>query len=422
MPTRREFIKQTAAATIAAAMTGCLARGSKDLPASGAPATLKKSLRIKSIIRRDHTSMMYPCNGDNWHMSWAANDLQYLSLCDGYGLPDHQTDYYYNSRLLAIQGGPLGAEFRDVTGYPDLKPKYGDKDVSRYYAFGTLALDGTIYQFLTDFNSRAVKLIYSADDGRTWCNQDGTNPVLWNAPGEQSRRTMLFFDEPQQALGMGMVSIVQMGRGYEHNQDGFVYGYAPREKANGSAAELHLFRVHKRRILERSAYEFFTEHGTDGSARWTRNIEECGPVMSFDRGTWSSAYSWLPSVTYNAPLGQFMMSTWAWGVAPDRELYEKPSYLGVWVAENPWGPWRQVHEEKEWLPNNDPAARAYQPQIAPKWIAPDGKSFWLVWTDYRHNDELFRKLTSPNAENRELFYRCLPNYFFNVQRVDIVLG
>jgi len=25
---------------------------------------------------------------------------------------------------------------------------------------------------------------------------------------------------------------------------------------------------------------------------------------------------------------------------------------------------------------------ASQPQISPKWIAADGKSFWLVWTDW----------------------------------------
>ena len=61
--------------------------------------------------------------------------------------------------------------------------------------------------------------------------------------------------------------------------------------------------------------------------------------------------------------------------------FGKPSYLGVWVSETPWGPFEQVHEENAWTPDNDPHSRAHAPQIPPKWIAPDGKSFWLVWTD-----------------------------------------
>jgi hypothetical protein len=60
-----------------------------------------------------------------------------------------------------------------------------------------------------------------------------------------------------------------------------------------------------------------------------------------------------------------------------------PSYLGFWVASQPWGPWTQIHEETEWTPAGDAGARAYQPQIVPRWIAEDGRSFWLVWTDFQ---------------------------------------
>jgi hypothetical protein len=52
----------------------------------------------------------------------------------------------------------------------------------------------------------------------------------------------------------------------------------------------------------------------------------------------------------------------------------------------------------------DPHARAYQPQISPKWIAPDGRSFWLVWTDFQMIDG-------------EAVY-----YAFNMQRVDVEVG
>ena len=45
---------------------------------------------------------------------------------------------------------------------------------------------------------------------------------------------------------------------------------------------------------------------------------------------------------------------------------------------------------------------AYQPQISPKWIAADGKSFWLVFTD-------FQTVSGKN-----------PYYCFNHQKVEIL--
>ena len=59
--------------------------------------------------------------------------------------------------------------------------------------------------------------------------------------------------------------------------------------------------------------------------------------------------------------------------------FSDPSYLG-YIAPNPWGPWNQIHKELAWMPAKDSASRPYQPQIAPKWLGPDGKSFWLVWS------------------------------------------
>ena len=79
-----------------------------------------------------------------------------------------------------------------------------------------------------------------------------------------------------------------------------------------------------------------------------------------------------------------------------------------------------------------PAARAYQPQISPKWIAQDGKLFWLVWTDFQQrgkkgelermeeeakqkgsmsHDDVMRMLTQMR--------RIMPYYSFNTQRVDL---
>jgi hypothetical protein len=113
-------------------------------------------------------------------------------------------------------------------------------------------------------------------------------------------------------------------------------------------------------------------------------------------------YAWHPSVVYNSALGVYIMANWGMGCSPDGLWFGKPSYLGFWVAPQPWGPWTQIHEETAWTPLGDKRSRCYQPQIAPKWIAPDGKSFWLVWTDFQDVDG------------------TKPYYSFNTQQVKIL--
>jgi hypothetical protein len=134
---------------------------------------------------------------------------------------------------------------------------------------------------------------------------------------------------------------------------------------------------------------------------WTKNINNRAVVHTFPKGwvnTQVHPYAWHPSVVYNAPLGVYMMANWGMGCTENGLWFGKPSYFGIWIADQPWGPWKQIHEETEWTPDNDVNARAYQPQISPKWIAEDGKSFWLVWTDFQPGK---------------------PYYSFNTQKVEI---
>jgi hypothetical protein len=232
-----------------------------------------------------------------------------------------------------------------------------------------------------------------------------------------------------------------MGKNYEANRDGFVYVYAPNGNTEGTMNELAMFRVPKAELLNRGAYEYFAGSQSDGTGKWVKDINARGVVHTFPHGwvnTTAHPYAWHPSVVYNAPLGIYIMVNWGMGVAPDGEWFGKPSYLGFWTAPNPWGPWTQIHEERAWTPDKDPGARAYQPQIAPKWIAEDGKSFWLVWTDFQKKDEKgeFKKLMEDYKRRRQrkqantreddmrtaaIMRRIMPYYSFNVQRVDLIV-
>jgi hypothetical protein len=396
-------------------------------------------LNVKGAVRRDETILRLGGDGDDFHMSWTADDRQVFALCDGCGWAD-PPQHRYNSRMHVVTGGPEDARFEDVRGYPELIDDFDDPwKMSRYYGFGTLALDGAIYQFLSTPNVpfRAdgprfvgAKLIYSPDDGATWCNQDGSTPVVWESWEARSKDNMAFFYEPQDAFSI--ISILQMGRSYGANRDGYVYVYAPNGNTEGTMNELAMLRVPKDRIRDRRAYEYFAGRGASGAAEWTRDVYDRAPVHTFPLGWVNETvhpWSWVPSLAYNEPLGLYMMVNAGTGCADDGSWFGKPSYLGVWTAPEPWGPWTQVLEEEEWTPGGDPNVRGYSPIISPKWIAPDGRSFWLIWSDYQNRvgnyDENQSSRIRTESSSRDEFLRELidfrPYYAFNAQRVDLLV-
>jgi hypothetical protein len=372
-------------------------------------------VKVKEARRLEETVARLGGEGDNWHMSWAGNDRMVAGLCDGNASPWPKVPRrLFNSRLISIHGDAPALEFDDTPGYPELLVGPGIENTSRYYGFGVLALDGKIYQYLStpdrpfDQNEPrprfvGAKLIYSPDDGATWHNQDGSTPVRWEPWAQRSKKNMAFFEESGDAFAL--LTVLQMGKNYEQNKDGYVYVYAPNGNTEGTMNQLVMCRMPKDKMLDRSAYEFFVAARSDGTAEWSKDIAGRGVVHTFPQGwvnTKIHPYAWHPSVVYNAPLRLYMMANWGMGTTPDGTWFGKPSYLGFWTARNPWGPWTQIHEEKEWMPVGERVARAYQPQICPKGIAPDGKSFWLVWTDFQ--------FVGPNR----------PYYSFNIQKVELV--
>ena len=445
MSTRRKFLTQTTAAAIVAATSNHLASSTKEKATSDilkdAPKVRHRlRSRIKAVIRREETTLRLGGHGAEWHMSWAADDRQFVSLGGGMGWSDNPGRLHI-SRLFAISNGPHDATFQDVPGYPDhLQPDSRENAPPVYTSFGTFALDGRIYQFLNTLNRRppsareahfiGTKLIYSPDNGSTWCNQDGSTPVVWEGWENRSRKNMLFFEEPQNTFSV--LSVLQMGRNYEANRDGYIYIYACNGNTEGTMNQLVLCRVPKAHILNRAAYEFFSGLKSDESATWTKDINALAVVHTFPSG-WVNVtgvpHAWQPSVAYLAPLGLYMMANWGNGIAPDGAGFVKPCYIGFWTAPNPWGPWTQIHEGTAWTPGNDPGSRAYMPIIAPKWIAKDGKSFWIVWSDLQRKGskeelERFRKESSQMSPQDRVraMRRLMPYYSFNTQRVDLVIA
>jgi hypothetical protein len=438
---RRHFLKQALAAGVAAAAVPL-----GDAAPVQSPFARQVPLRIKSAVRRDETIVRYGGDGDVYPMTWMSDDRQLSSFSDGCGWSAAPKGVY-NTRAIVISGGPSEASIEEVVGYPELIRENGIKDPG-YYGFGTLAAEERLYHFLScaqepsssGWGWNGVKLIYSRDRGNTWHNQDGSTPVVWESFAARSQGTMLFFEEPQEAFSL--VSLLQMGKNYEANRDGYVYGYGTNGNTEGNMNQLVMFRVPTSNILDRTACEFFAGMKSNHKATWAKDIRARAVVHTFPRG-WVNVpregqnvvQSWIPSVAYVAPLGLYLMANSGVGCASDADWFDKskPSYLGFWTATNPWGPWSQIHEDTAWMPDKDTAARCYSPQIAPKWTAPDGKSFWLVWSDYQKRDHKVDeawneiqdkpiKTTTDWARFAEQTRRSMPYYSFNTQRYDLKLA
>jgi len=332
-----------------------------------------------TIIRRKEFT------GDNWHTTWGADGHQYVLQCDGRG---------YNTRLWRLRGNPPDFLFEPVESHPGPKESAAEAQAgrARYYGFGILAIDNVINHFLSTsdrwdnppFRFIGNKFIFSPDGGASWNNQDGSRPVVFESWSQRNAKNMVFFNEPNDCFSL--LTILQMGKAYAQNRDGFIYVYAPNGNAEGTMNQLVMFRVPKDKLRDRRGFEYFAGLADDGSAKWSPKIEQRAPVHTFPSG-WVNKlehpYAWHPSVVYNEPLGIYMMANWGNGADEKGKWFAKPSYLGLYVADHPWGPWRQVHEDKSWFPpGGDPGGQCYQPQIMPGWLAADGKSFWLAWTQF----------------------------------------
>lgn len=395
--------------------------------------------RIKSISRRDETLLRLGGQGRTSCVTWMRDDRLLAAIVEGGGWAGVQPRLYFTSALMSVRGAPNAALIEAVPGYPvqPARDFWRENGSPAYYGSGTLAVAEHVYQFIGTSGQLKIidgedvftgppasKLIYSPDCGATWFNQDGTTPVCRETAENQSRKTMIFWDEPN-----GVFSgprILQMGKGYEDNQDGYVYGYSTRRIKDMHEGDLVMFRVGKGALLDRAAYEFFAGMLRHREARWVRDINALEPVHSFPPG-WSCS-----SVVYYRALDLYLMAGWAEPMIDSKETiaWSGPSSLAFWAAPAPWGPWHQVYEDHSWAPAN-PGGGCSEPIIVPKWIARDGRSFWLVWTDMYHTkgfrtksvlDLFYVTDTRMFDQGMERYREFMPYYRFNVQRFDVALA
>jgi len=107
-------------------------------------------------------------SGDNFCLTWAADDSQITSMDDGNWLDG---PHNYSNHLYRLIGEADDFRREDLTGYPQFL--YGE---GGWFGYGLCSADGVLYSFVSKCpqNSwsgpfRGMKLLKSYDNGVTGC-------------------------------------------------------------------------------------------------------------------------------------------------------------------------------------------------------------------------------------------------------------
>lgn len=369
-------------------------------------ASPKPTIPTGVTFHRDTLSRL-GIRGDNWCITWAADDSQITSMDDGKWLDDGDERQFHH-HLYRILGGANDFTRADLPDYPDYRRGDGG-----WFGYGIVSVDGVLYSAISKTPRLkwsgpfpGVKLLRSDDNGQRWHRVDRGGNLRQLTTYDPARHSvdpaeMFFWQEAglphhtQEAYPFSYFDFVQCGRDNSAAQDNYLYAYAPE---GAHAHRLLLARVHKSDVGVREAWQYFTGY-VQGQPQWSSELAErqaahIFPERSAD-GRYFGWYSWLPSVVWNEGLQLYIMvngGTYAGHgmTGSDEDYYDgwmhtETGSLGIWYAHQPYGPWHQFFYTDYWVADS-PANRTYQPKLSPKWISDSGREMVLIWSDAMKNE------------------------------------
>ena len=322
-------------------------------PALATEAPYPPSPLIEGITWHSDTHRTDAGGSDLWPTTWAADGHVYTSWGDGAGygsdFPDEGGRDRVSLGFARIEGFPPDNWFGvNINGgkraeKPASFPKKGK-------CGGMLSAGGTLYAWLNlqDGTWPGVNqaLVWSEDKAVTWTRA----PWVW-PKGRDNFKAQTF---------------LQSGRNYKGPRDDHIYVYGRNETDWGQGKHGYLARVHRRRIGDRDAYRFFTGIDAAGRARWDADVSMRQPHFSDPRGVESV------NVVYNRALKRYILTCHRGGQGT----------LGIFDGLEPWGPWTTVAYYDNWLKlkGKGKARDMLFVSIPAKWISPDGRTLWFIYT------------------------------------------
>ncbi|MBD3267603.1 DUF4185 domain-containing protein [bacterium] len=288
--------------------------------------------------------------GDNWPLTWADDGALYTAYGDGWGF-EPKVKTKLSLGLGKVTGTPppiKGTNIRSKSGERIGQGKHGVK------ASGMLMVDGVLYMLCR--NADNSTLAWSSDHAETW------DWAGWRFK-----------------TSFGYPTFLNFGKNYHNARDAYVYVYShDHDSAYAYADRMVLARVHRSKIKERGAYEFFVKTTKGNQPVWSKNIKKRGAVFR------NPGRCCRSGISYNYHIKRYL---WC-------QVFQKPGTdkderfeggFGIYEAPQPWGPWKTAYFTADW--DVGPGETS---SIPVKWMQPDGTCY-LVFS----GDDAFsvRKLT-----------------------------
>ena len=329
--------------------------------------------------------MVFPgSDGDTWSCTWADDDRIYSTGDDTNGI---NKDTFSNLAFFKVEGTPPSHQVSLVNSMSAYGKACERDPIDSWKANGLICVDGVLYMSVSqhsgaldygDFIQRTydASIIKSTDHGRTW----------------SPKRRLPTFLSPRFSTPF----FVQFGRNYEGAMDDYVYAVSATSWNNGN--HLTLGRVRRDLIgrLEGGDWEMFAGLEPDGNPRW----QQCRLHVAWDE--WAifkfRNFTSMTGMHYVPAIDRFLLPEWAYvdldGADPWRQ-----TFLHLYEAPKPWGPWSLVHVEEDF------GNAWYNPSLPAKWFEDGGRRMWMVCG----GDFMSRR-----AVKR-------PDYSFQVRQLELIL-
>lgn len=328
------------------------------------PSARIPRVTFSDLILDKHINGPDYASGDQWAGTWADDGHLYMGWGDGTGF-GHRGGWRDPSTafmgLALLEGTP--PNHRGVNLWGGYKPQsqagalYVNRDpqpTNLKPADGLISINGTMYWYAERKSDGRIscQLLTSTDYGRNWKDHGR------------------FFEEDGKFAFTG---IIQFGQNYSDAPSylgDYLYMFDGGTKAKTNPhylrTDMLLARIPLDDLLNRRAVEFFD--GTPRNPSWTSDIDQARAVFEDRRGVNSHV-----SCTYNKAIGRYILLT-----MHSNDGVKKG--FGIFESDRPWGPWSTVHymdKLDEFVPG---LAVLINLSLPSKWISPDGKSMWLVFS------------------------------------------
>ncbi len=329
---------------------------------------------------------VYPDIESDMHwQTWGTDDALYSVDGDG----EFRGPGFHFASLSRITGMPPEHRIELVTQFKELRIREQAPAGMQRYLCGPVAVGTDLYVCLYDYDWRIAGkdvskkeemlavdrysklggipgIILSRDGGKTWSD----------APRKDTPRFL--------GPNFGNLQFIGFGPGYTRVPAELGdYVYAISNDSNWeSGNHLYLTRVPRDKILERTAWEFFS--GDPSAPKWSKEEDAAKPVFK-DPGHVGHS-----DMTYNAGLKRYLLSVFSDTVphletatVEDTKTWEKRTELQIYEGPTPWGPWALVYREEPW---GGPDHACYLPHLPAKWLGKDGLTGWMLYSgDWEQN-------------------------------------